>query len=87
MIVGSNSLSFSNKGDNGSLIVLDNQEFNPVGLLWEGWQQKARSGFEQENWTYGICLSKILDNLGLELVARKRDFPKKKMLYSLPHNF
>jgi hypothetical protein len=70
LIVGDNNIPFSTHGDSGSLIVLDNEELNPVGLLWGGWQEKLRTGYAQENWTYGISLSRVLDSLEIDLVSR-----------------
>jgi len=47
----------------------DDFEHNPVALLWGGWQEKLRTGCAQENWTYGIALSRVLDALGIDLVS------------------
>lgn len=69
LIVGDNDIPFSTHGDSGSLIVLDNQEMNPVGLLWGGWIEKLRTGHSQENWTYGISLVRVLDALDIDLVT------------------
>jgi hypothetical protein len=69
LIVGDNDIPFSTYGDSGSLIVLDNQEMNPVGLLWGGWMEKLRTGHAQENWTYGISLGRVLDALDIDLVS------------------
>lgn len=64
---------FSDKGDSGSLIVLDNGLFNPVGLIWGGWQEKLRTGYAQENWTYGISLYNVLNALDLEIITERKD--------------
>ncbi|MEE9613930.1 MAG: hypothetical protein V3W31_03120 [Thermodesulfobacteriota bacterium] len=68
LIVGDSGIPFSTHGDSGSLIVTDDYEHNPVGLLWGGWQEKLRTGRAQENWTYGIVLSRVLDALGIDLI-------------------
>lgn len=69
LIVGDNEVPFSTHGDSGSLIVTDDGGFNPIGLLWGGWQEKLRTGHAQENWTYGIALSRVLDALEIDLVS------------------
>ena len=69
LIVGENGVPFSTHGDSGSLIVTDDEVLNPIGLLWGGWQEKLRTGYAQENWTYGISLSRVLDALDIELVT------------------
>jgi len=68
LMIGTEGKAFSTHGDSGSLIVTDDESHNPVGLLWGGWQEKLRTGFGQENWTYGISLSRVLDALNVELV-------------------
>lgn len=73
LMVGDAEQPFSTYGDSGSLIVLDNEELNPVGLLWGGWQEKLRTGYGIENWTYGISLSPLLDALKIDLVIEGRD--------------
>ena len=69
LIIGDNDIPFSTHGDSGSLIVTDNEQLNPIGLLWGGWQERLRTGHAQENWTYGIALSRILDSLDIDLVS------------------
>ena len=69
LIIGENGIPFSTHGDSGSLIVLDNDEYNPIGLLWGGWEEKLRTGYAQENWTFGIALSRVLKALNIELVS------------------
>lgn len=69
LILGDDKIPFSTHGDSGSLIVMDNAEFNPVGLLWGGWEEKLRTGHAQENWTYGIALTRILDALEIDIVT------------------
>ena len=69
LIIGDNNVPFSTHGDSGSLIVTDDQQLNPIGLLWGGWQEKLRSGHAQENWTYGIALSRVLDALEIDLIS------------------
>ncbi len=68
LIIGTEGKAFSTHGDSGSLIVTDDEHHNPIGLLWGGWQEKLRTGHGQENWTYGISLSRVLDELNVELV-------------------
>jgi len=58
LIVGDNNIPFSTHGDSGSLIVTDDFEHNPIGLLWGGWQEKLRTGHAQEKWTYGRLIRK-----------------------------
>ncbi len=62
---------FSTHGDSGSLIVTDDENRNPVALLWGGWQEKLRTGHGQENWTYGIALSRVLGALDIDLVTNQ----------------
>ena len=69
LIVGNEGVPFSTHGDSGSLIVTDDDEHNPIGLLWGGWQKKLRTGYAQENWTYGIALSRVLDALNIDLIS------------------
>ncbi len=69
LIVGDNNIPFSTHGDSGSLIVTDDFAHNPIGLLWGGWQEKLRTGRAQENWTYGIVLSRVLDALDIDIVS------------------
>ena len=69
LIIGENGKAFSTKGDSGSLIVTDDEHLNPIGLLWGGWQEKLRKGKGQENWTYGIAISRVLDLLDVEIIT------------------
>lgn len=73
LIAGCDGQPFSTYGDSGSLIVLENEELNPIGLLWGGWQEKLRIGYSQENWTYGVSLSPLLDLLEIDLVLEGKD--------------
>jgi hypothetical protein len=68
LIAGYDNQPFSTYGDSGSLIVLENEELNPIGLLWGGWQEKLRTGYSIENWTYGVFLSPLLNLLEIDLV-------------------
>lgn len=79
LIVGNDGTPFSSYGDSGSLIVLDNEQFNPVGLIWGGWQEKLRTGYAQENWTYGVSLCNVLKALDLEIVREGRDIKRIKI--------
>jgi hypothetical protein len=69
LIVGDKEQPFAGYGDSGSLIVLDNDEREPVGLLWGAGQEKLRTGYGQEKWAYGICLDRVLDALKVDLVS------------------
>ena len=70
LIVGDDNIPFSTHGDSGSLIVTDDKEHRALGLLWGGWQEKLRTGYAQENWTYAIALSRVLEALALDLVQK-----------------
>lgn len=69
LIVGNDGIPFSTHGDSGSLIVTDDEDLSPIGLLWGGWQEKLRTGHVQENWTYGIALSRVLSALDIDLIS------------------
>lgn len=69
LIIGQDNKPFSTHGDSGSLIVTDDDQHNSIGLLWGGWQEKLRTGYGQENWTYGISLSRVLNELRIDLVT------------------
>jgi hypothetical protein len=68
LIIGDDDIPFSTHGDSGSLIVT-REDNKGVGLLWGGWQEKLRTGFAQENWTYGVALDRILEALNIELIT------------------
>ena len=68
LIIGDDGKPFSTHGDSGSLIVTNDAEHRPVALLWGGWQEKLRTGYAQENWTYAIALTRVLDALKIDLV-------------------
>lgn len=68
LIIGEDGVPFSTHGDSGSLIVTDDMNHNPIGLLWGGWESELRTGYGQENWTYGIALSRVMAALDIELV-------------------
>lgn len=72
LIAGYDNQPFSTYGDSGSLIVQENEELNPIGLLWGGWQEKLRTGYAQENWTYGVSLSPLLDLMEVDLILEGR---------------
>lgn len=69
LIIGEEGKAFSAKGDSGKIIVTDDDVHRPVALLWGGWQERLRKGREQENWSYAIDLSKVLDRLNIELLT------------------
>jgi len=68
LIAGDNNTIFSTHGDSGSLIVTNDEDHNPIGLLWGGWEEKLRTGYGQENWTYGIMLERVLNLLDIDIV-------------------
>ena len=71
LIVGKNEEEFSNKGDSGKLIVIDDDARRPVALLWGGAYQKVRTGRAQEKWTYAIDINKVLDLLGVSIIGSR----------------
>lgn len=60
--------AFSARGDSGKLIVTADGN-RPVALLWGGWQERLRSGYEQENWTYAIEVAKVLKYLQIRILS------------------
>jgi hypothetical protein len=68
LIIGDDGIPFSTHGDSGSLIVTA-EDNRGIGLLWGGWQEKLRTGYAQENWTYGIALDRVLTALNIELIT------------------
>ena len=69
LIIGDEGRAFSDSGDSGKLILTDDSEHRPLGLLWGGRHERLREGHEQEKWTYAIDLGKVLDRLGLEVLT------------------
>lgn len=69
LIIGTDGVPFSTKGDSGSLIVTDDADHRPVALLWGGWQEKLRTGFAQENWTYATTITRVLDELSIDIFS------------------
>jgi len=69
LMTGNNNTVFSTHGDSGSLIITDDEKHNPIGLLWGGWEEKLRTGYGQENWTYGIILERVLNLLQVDLLT------------------
>lgn len=67
LIIGEDGTWFSTYGDSGKLIVTED-DFRPVALLWGGWQEKLRQGREQENWTYAIAIDLVTELLDIEIV-------------------
>ena len=67
-IVGENGYPFEGPGDSGSIIVSDDNNHNPLGLLWGGEIRKIRTGHKQEYWTGANSLSRILSLLDVEIV-------------------
>ena len=78
LIAGDNGIPFSTHGDSGSLIILNNEELNPIGLLWGGWDEKLRTGYAQENWTWGISLGRVLDALDIDLIIDPKEIQAEK---------
>lgn len=76
LIIGDDGIPFSTHGDSGSLIVTNDKIHNPIALLWGGWQEKLRTGYGQENWTYAIALSRVLDKLNILLVSTPNEIKK-----------
>ena len=76
LIIGDDGVPFSTHGDSGSLIVTNDDNHNPIALLWGGWQEKLRSGYGQENWTYAIALSRVLDKLNINLISSANQIKK-----------
>lgn len=68
LMIGEDNIPFSTYGDSGSLIVTNDKYRNPIGLLWGGYKSKLRTGRQQENWTYGIGLKRVLDKLDIDLL-------------------
>ncbi|MDH3892442.1 MAG: hypothetical protein OEV49_15345 [candidate division Zixibacteria bacterium] len=60
--------AFSDHGDSGKLIATTEGN-HPVALLWGGWQERLRKGYEQENWTYAINVNKVLEYLNVTLLT------------------
>ena len=68
LIIGDDGEQFSTYGDSGSLIVTNDENRNPIALLWGGWKEKLRTGKQQEDWTYAVGLKRVLDKLNLEVL-------------------
>ncbi len=70
LIVGEDNDQFSDAGDSGKLIVTDDSDLRPVGLLWGGWKERLRQSRMQEDWTYAIDINKVLDLLKVSIAKR-----------------
>ncbi|MEM7130245.1 MAG: hypothetical protein AAF702_28200 [Chloroflexota bacterium] len=70
LIVGEDTDQFSAPGDSGKLIVTNDVDLRPVGLLWGGWKERLRQGRMQEDWTYAIDINKVLDLLKVSIAKR-----------------
>jgi len=68
LIVGDSPDEFSDSGDSGKLIVTENG-LHPIALGWGGRQERLRSGFSQENWTYALDINMALRLLNLEIIT------------------
>ena len=78
LLISGDGIPFSTYGDSGSLIITDDEDRSPIGLLWGGWQSKLRAGVGQEKWSYGICLDRILDDLKIDLVTDPQELIHQK---------
>ncbi|HEY5622366.1 MAG TPA: hypothetical protein VIV14_01310 [Gammaproteobacteria bacterium] len=66
-------MAFSTGGDSGSLIVTDDKSHSPIGLLWGGADaERLRPGHAPENWTYASSLTRVLDDLEIDLLSGTR---------------
>ncbi len=72
MIVGEDGAEFSDPGDSGKLIVLDDGSYAPIAILWGGRWERGRSGRDLENLTYATDIGLALDWLGVEVVRSLR---------------
>lgn len=80
LIAGDNpSGAFSGHGDSGKLI-LTADGLRPVALLWGGWQERLRKGFEQENWTYAVDISKVLKYLRVNILSNTQKLKNQNKL-------
>ncbi len=70
LIAGEDNDQFSAPGDSGKLIVTDDNDLRPVGLLWGGWKERLRQSRMQEDWTYAIDINKVLDLLKVSIAKR-----------------
>lgn len=68
LIIGEDDDDFSDPGDSGKLIVTDDGQFRPVGLLYAGSFSQLRHGRKQENWTDAIDINYILQLLDVSIV-------------------
>ena len=68
LIARDDAFPFHSPAHRRSLIVTDDSAHRPIGLLWGGEEMKLRTGYAQENWTYGIALTRVLDALDIDLV-------------------
>ena len=66
------SAIFSTYGDSGSPILVDKpghpDHNRPIGLLWGGWPGDIGRNRGVEDLTYGIAISRLLEQLELELL-------------------
>jgi hypothetical protein len=67
LIIGEDG-PFSEEGCSGQIIVTDDQQHQPVALLWGGcWQESILSQTGQRAWSYATDLGKIQDRLKLKI--------------------
>jgi hypothetical protein len=69
LIRGEQGEHFSSKGDSGKVIVSDDDEHLPIGLLWGGTVKDILidKKKKQYNWSYAINLGKILNHSKLSI--------------------
>lgn len=70
LIVGEDNDQFSAPGASGKLIVIDDKDLRPIGLLWGGWKERLRQSRMQEDWTYAIDINNVLKLLKVTIAKR-----------------
>jgi len=68
LIIGKDDTAFSDPGDSGKLIVLE-EGLRPIAMMWGGDWSRRRRGRELENWTNATDINLILDRLDVDLVT------------------
>lgn len=67
LIVGDDGVEFSDPGDSGKLVVTE-ENYAPVAIMWGGEWARRRHGMDLENWTNATDISLTLDRLNVELL-------------------
>lgn len=70
VIQGRDGDQFSDSGDSGKLIVTDEDNPRPIGLLWGGAQTRFRQERQTEDWSLAVGIGPVLDELGVEIVSK-----------------